>query len=250
MYVVAARLAASRSGAALRASPPGPWLLEGAQFVYFLGVPYLALLTGAFAPSDVGLQGSPAPDLLLGWTAEEWMRALGQAIALGLLTLLTVRLLTWQIRRAGGCAPEALEIDPAARPAGRGASTGASSDASVAHSIRDGIYAEVHWSFYRALPMVLWGDAGRAALLGIALAAAEALLAGRRAPFDSVALRSGCVSRISVSSALLGMGSATFFALTGGNFWIASVLQVTMRVSLARIAPARQRAEPLEDVIV
>ncbi len=242
MHVVAARLVASRIGAALRASPPGPWLLEGAQFAFFLGVPYLALLTGAFAPSDVGLQGSPALDLLLGWTAEEWMRALGQAIALGLLTLLVVRLLTWQIRRAGGCAPAAMEIDPAGR--------GASSDASVAHSIRDGLYAEVHWSFYRALPMVLWGDAGRAALLGIALAAAEALLAGRRAPFDSAALRSGCVSRISASSALLGMGSATFFALTGGNFWIASVLQVTMRVSLARIAPARQRAEPLEDVIV
>ncbi|HET7090008.1 MAG TPA: hypothetical protein VFL17_15330 [Anaerolineae bacterium] len=226
MYVVAARLVAPRIGAALRVSPPGQWLLEGAQFAYFLGVPYLALLTGAFAPSDVGLQGSPALDLLLGWAAEEWMRALGQAIALGLLTLLVVRLLTWQIRRAGGCGAAAMEIV----------------DASAAHSIRDGIYAEVHWSFYRALPMVLWGDAGRAALLGIALAAAEALLAGRRT--------TSSVSRISASSALLGMGSATFFALTGGNFWIASVLQVTMRVSLARIAPAPERAEPLEDVIV
>jgi hypothetical protein len=46
------------------------------------------------------------------------------------------------------------------------------------------------------------------------------------------------------------MGSATFFALTGGNFWIAIVLQVTMRVSLAKISSAGQRAEPLEDVIV
>ena len=234
MHVVATRLVVSRIGAALRASPPGQWLLQGAQFAYFLGMPYLALLTGAFAPSDAGLQGSPAPDLLLGWTAEEWMRALGQAIALGLLTLLAVRLLAWQIRHAGGCASAAMEIDPAGR--------GASSDASVAHSIRDGIYAEGHWSFYRALPMVMWGDAGRAALLGIALAAAEALLAGRRA--------TSSVSRISASSSLLGMCSATFFALTGGNFWIASVLQVTMRISLARIAPARQRAEPLEDVIV
>ena len=226
MYVVAARLVAPRIGAALHASPPGTWLLEGARLVYFIGMPYLALLAGAFAPSDVGLQGSLAPNLLLGWTAEEWMRALGQAIALGLLALLAIWLLTWQIRRAGGHAPAALEFN----------------DASAAHAIRDGIYAEAHWSFYRALPMVLWGDAGRAALLGLALAAAEALLAGRRAPSS--------VNRISASSALLGMMSATFFALTGGNFWLAIVLQWTIRIALARMAHGRQTAAPTEEIIV
>ena len=231
MHVVATRLAAPRIGPALRATPAGNWLLEGAQFIYFVGVPYLALLTGAFAPSDVGLQGSPTPDLLVGWTAQQWVRGFGQAVALGLLTLAFVLVLAGQIRRAGGHAPAAMGADDAPPTSGR-----------VARAIRDGIYAEAHWSFYRALPIVLGGDAGRAALLGITLAAAEALLTGRRA--------ASSVSRITLSGALLGMSSATFFALTGGNFWIAAVLQAATRISLARTAHARQTIEPLDEIIV
>ena len=228
---MAARLVAPRIGPAVRVTPAGSWLLEAAHFAYFVGAPYLALLTGAFAPSDVGLQGSPALDLLMGWTAEQWGRGLGQAMALGLLTLIFVLVLAWQIRRAGGQALAATGAGDAPTAGGR-----------VAHAIRDGIYAEAHWSFYRALPMVLWGDAGRAALIGIALTTVEALLAGRRA--------ASSVNRINPSGALLGMSSAAFFALTGGNFWMAAVLQTATRISLARAAHAGQTVEPLDEIIV
>jgi hypothetical protein len=233
LFAIAARLAGSRPGVAIRASSIGRIALEGARFVFYVGLPYAALLTGAFAPSDVGLQGSPAPGLILGWTPEDWARAIGQATALAGLSLAVVAVLAWQARRAGGHIAPALGIEPA----------------SIAHAIREAVYAEVHWSFYRALPTLApLGEARWAALAGLGLITVEALLAGRYTATGR--------HRIRLFDALLAAMSATFFALTDGNVWAAIALQVGARLGLMLLANAGDNSAALrseespDDVIV
>lgn len=226
LFVIAARLSASRFGARLRATSAGGIALEGARFLFYVGLPYAALLAGAFVPRDVGLQGSPAPDALLGWPAEAWARATGHAAALGGATLLAVAILAWQVRRAGGYTPLALGIEhhPPAR------------------AIRDAIYAEAHWSFYRALPIVALTDARWAALAGLALVTIEALLAGRRA-------ESGA-ARIRLSEGLLAGLSTTYFAMTGGHVWLAIALQAGVRGAMTQLVFTGRDAARPDDVIV
>lgn len=195
-----------------------------ARFVVYIGLPYAALLTGAFAPRDIGLQGSPAPELLLGWTPDQWTRAIGQAGLLGALALGTMALVAWQVHRAGGYASDALDIAPAP----------------IAQSIRDAVFAEAHWSFYRALPMLILADAHWAALAALALVTVEALLAGW------LARGTGHNRLFEVS---LAASSATFFALTGGNVWVAIPLQITVRIIATGLAHARQDASSGTEVI-
>lgn len=224
LLAIAGRLAAASPGARLRASGAGRLALEVARFIVCVAVPYTALMTGAFAPSDVGLQGSPSPELALGWTPDQWVRAAGHAGVLAALTVTAMVILTRQIRRAGGYAPAALDID----------------DAPIARLIRDGAYAEVHWSFYRALPMIVLTEARWAALAGLGLATIEALLAGW--------LRSGTEHTRLFEAAMLSL-SAAYFALTGGQVWIAIVLQIGVRIAATKLAHAGYRAERSTDLI-
>ena len=187
--------------------------LEAVRFVLCIGLPYASLRAGAFAPRDVGLQGSPSPAWILGWTPDQWTWAIGQASLVAALTLEALPLLIWQIRRAGGHAPSALDLDAA----------------SVARSIRDGVYAEMHWSFYRALPMLALASTRWAALAGLGLTAGEALLAGW--------LAAGAV-RSRLFESLLAAASAAYFALSGGNVWVAIVLQVAVRIAATKLAYA------------
>ena len=226
LFVIAARLSSTRIGSRVRASSVGRMATEGARFIFYVGLPYAALLTGAFVPRDVGLQGSPAPDLILEWTPEAWARAFGQAAALGGLTLAAIALLAWQVRRARGYGPLALGID----------------SAPIAFSIREAIYAEAHWSFYRALPMLLLADAHWTGLAGLALVTVEALLAGRRARTDT--------ARIRLFDALLAGLSATYFTLTGGNVWVAIALQIGVRVVTTGLVYASHGAESPSEPIV
>ena len=194
--------------------------------MYYVGLPYLALLSGAFAPRDVGLQGAPAPDLVLGWPPNMWAHASGQAAALAAIFVTYVAVLSWQARRAGGHAASALAVDP-------GFGAGA-----IAHAV----YAEAHWSFYRALPVVLLGAAHWAALAGLAVWMLEMLLAGSRTGTGT--------DRFRLSEGLFASLSATFFALTGGNVWIAILLQIGARLAVIGLTFSDSRREYSDELIV
>lgn len=226
LFAIGARLYATRIGAALRASSIGRMTVEGARFVYYLGLPYAALWSGAFAPRDLGLQGSPSPALILGWPPEAWTRAAGHAVALAAPALLAAGLLIWQVRRAGG------------RPAW---ALGARHQP-IAYSIRDAVYAEVHWSFYRALPIVALADTHWAALAGMALTGLEAILAGR--------LVSSETGRARLFEMLLAGLSATYFALTGGNVWMAILAQIAVRAGVAGMIGEEREADAPREAIV
>ncbi len=222
LFILTARLTATPIGRRARATRAGRLVAEGARLAFYVGLPYAALLTGAFAPRDVGLQGSPSVDLILGWTPEAWARTTGPAAALGGFTLIAIAALTRQVRRAGGYAPSALGVDRAP----------------IARSICEAAYAEAHWSFYRALPMALLADAHWAALAGLAFAASEALLAGQRA------------ERVRPFEAFLAGMSATLFALTGGNVWVAVTLQIGVRTVATRLVYTGYDAESPNEIIV
>lgn len=220
VFIIAARLSMTSAGLKLRATSIGRAAFEAARLVYYLGLPYAALLTGAFPAREVGLHGSPSLDGLLGWPPEAWVRALGSAVALAVSALIVVAILTRQIRRAGGHAASALNAPYV----------------SAAQSIREAVYAEAHWSFYRALPALALNDVIWAALVALAIIVVEARLAGPQ--------------RIRLFDALPAATSATFFALTGGNVWIAFVLQATLRIAMTALIYPADKPDPQREVIV
>lgn len=222
LYVIVSRLIGTGVREWSRASLIGRIAIEVARFVFFIGLPYGALLSGAFAARDIGLQGAPeaATDLIMGWPADDWTRALGQAALLGVISFTAMAVLFWQIHRAAGESARALGITYASWPG----------------VLRDAVYAEAHWSFYRALPMLLIGEAHGAALGGLGLLMVEVVLGGR-------------VSPTPLFEGLLAGLSATFFAVTGGNFWIATGLQCALRLAVRAIIQSPRRIDALADTL-
>ncbi len=198
----------------LHAVPGGRFIEQALRLIYFIGVPYAALLTGSIASIDMGLSG--AGGSILGWPPADWLRGLSTALTLGAIVLLPIGLASRQIARAS----QPLGVDQ--RSAGA--------------VIVEAIYSEIHWAFYRAAPLILLGNAYTAALFGALLVGVEWLVALMRnglrlLPEERQAwLRRG---------ALLAL-SAAMFALTQ-NVWLAILLHTTLELIwkfwLQRLAP-------------
>ena len=198
----------------LRARTGGRLLEQFLRLIYFIGVPYAALLTGGIASIDMGLTG--AGGSILGWSPAEWLRGLSTALTLGAIVLIPTGLASRQIVRAG----RPLGID----------------DRSAGVVIVDAIYVEIHWAFYRAAPLILLGEAYAAALFGVLLVGVEWIVVLIRNGLSlSAAERQLWLRR----GALLAL-SATLFALTR-NVWLAMlthmVLELVWKVWLWRLAP-------------
>ncbi len=139
-------------------SAPGRMLREMARFLYFVGVPYLALggwprrpLQGLLAPEDLGLvplhlPGSTA--LPPAWPLTRWLGAVGTGLSLGLGGLLVLAL-AWR------CA----DLRLPARPLGA--------------LLLDGFYAVAHWAFYQAAQAALLDSVYAGAFLGLGLVYVE-----------------------------------------------------------------------------
>ncbi len=213
----------------LRTTAGGRFLEQLLRLAYFIGVPYAALLTGSIGAMDMGLTGASGP--ILGWSPAEWLRSLSMALMLGAIVLIPIGAASRQIARAG-------------QPLG-------ADDRSAGAVIVEAIYAEIHWAFYRAAPLILLSDVYAAVLFGVVLVSVEWLVALIRnglssAPED----RQSWLRR----AALLAL-SATLFALTR-NVWLAiflhAALELIWKVWLRRlvphpIEPAGLSIEPVAD---
>lgn len=198
----------------LRASIGGRLLEQFLRLIYFVGVPYAALLTGSIASIDMGLTG--AGGSILGWSPAEWLHGLSTALTLGAIVLFPIGLASRQIARAG----QPLGID----------------NRSAGAVIVDAIYAEIHWAFYRAAPLILLGNVYTAVLFGAALVGVEWIV---------VLIRNGLSSSPEERQAWLRRGvllalSAALFVLTQ-NVWLAivlhSALELLWKVWLRRLVP-------------
>ena len=204
----------------LRATVGGRLLEQFLRLIYFIGVPYAALLAGSIAPIDMGLTG--AGGSILGWSPAEWLRGLGTALMLSVIVLLPIGLASRQIARAG-------------QPLG-------TDDRSAGAVIVDAIYAEIHWAFYRAAPLILLTDVYAAVIFGALLVGVEwIVLLIRNGLSPSAEERQRWLRR----GALLTL-SAALVVLTQ-NVWLALlahlVLELIWKVWLRRLAP-----RPIEPV--
>ncbi len=136
----------------LRTTPLGRtitrrWPAEVGRFLFFLGVPYLALggwplppLHGLLSPADLGLVGLDAR-----WPVIRWLEAAGTGLGLGLLTALILALAWTQAR--------SLRFPP--RPWWA--------------LLVDGLCLEGHWAFYRGALALLLGSVYWGVFLGLGL---------------------------------------------------------------------------------
>jgi len=139
---------------ALAESELGGLLAEVAIFVYCIGWPFLALISGALGVDllglgKIGIEGTPT---LAGFAPRDWVRSSTIAgLAAGF-----VLIVLWLAGRASR--PQA-----AGQPA----------PPRLWLTMRDAAYSEVHWAFYRAPFVLLLGDAQWGAAVGLILVIAE-----------------------------------------------------------------------------
>lgn len=201
--------------ARLHVSLGGQLAVQLLRLVYFIGLPYAALLTGSLAPIDLGLTG--AGGTLLGWDMAAWLHGLSTTLTIGFVVTLPIVLVSRQIARSA-----------------HSVSLGAD-DRSAGAILVEAIYSEVHWAFYRTAPLILLDNVYVAALTGMLLVGMEwsvdLIRNGlSRAPEN----RQHWLRRI-----LLLAASATLFVLTQ-NLWLMMglhlVTELTWKVWLARLA--------------
>jgi len=146
-------------------SVPFPILLQMARFLYYIGLPFAALVWGHDAVVGrllglkplLALAAGPVPpaDLAANWAG--WARDTGWAVGLGLTAWAILAAGQWAARRTGSVP-------------GR-----AAADASAWALLREAAFHEVHWAFYRNAPVVAlgiyWGT-----WAGVGLVALEAVL--------------------------------------------------------------------------
>ncbi len=188
-----------------RLTPGGRVVEQVGRLLYFVGLPYAALLTKSLSPIDLGLAGNTGP--IVGWSSIDWLAQLNQVLVIGILALIPIGLAARQMARAG----QPLGVDVR--------STGA--------ILIDAAYDELHWAFYRAAPLILVTDVYWATLIGLGLVGVEVLV---------TLVRNGLGAQPEDRQSWLGQTlllalSATVYILTR-NVWLALVLHIVIEVAL------------------
>lgn len=206
----------------LRRSLSGRWLEQVGRFLFFLGIPYLALggwprrpFHGLLSLEDMGLVG-----LSQRWPVTRWLEATGTGLALGFFALL-ILILAWMIAGRGRlCFPPrpwwALLVDV--------------------------IYLEVHWSFYRGALAVVLGDPYAGVFLGLGLVYVEWGLN----PFWREGWRSKSLAAGRWLRAAMALVVALIFLLTR-NFWVCLLVHGLIEPAFWQLG--RERA-PVEGLVL
>jgi len=190
-----------------------PLLFQVLRLLYYVGVPYAALLWGHDAVIK-SLLGLPAATWI------DWARDVGWAVTLGLGGCALLALGWWTYCRALTTAGEE--------------NTVAGANASGWVLLREAAYHEIHWAFYRNAPIVAvgtyWG-----VWVGLALVTLEAAL--------NPAWRKGLVNPqkapAQLMRAALTVVSSVLFLLTeNGNLWLALALHWGVSWGLATLVQA------------
>jgi hypothetical protein len=181
--------------------PSLEWLLsflrEGGRFLYFVGLPYAALVGGLIPATKAGLVNLA------------WLRDLTLSLPLGLgtfLVLLGLRaLIRWREKNVpGGPVP----WEPPLSSWG---------------TLRESVYQEIHWAFYRSAPLITMDDRAQAIALGLGIVALEAWLN----PAWRALWQDPGQAPTALRTAGLAVLMAVVFGITG-NLWVAVGLHVAV----------------------
>jgi hypothetical protein len=205
-------------------NPVGHAIVFLVRFAFYLGIPYAALLRHTLSLVVIGLLGAETAELpwwTLGWKLADWAGAFGWITGLGGIVASVLFLGWWNVRRALLALASGDEF-----PAG-----GLTPAPSVLVVARESIFDEVHWAFYRAVPLLLISDPYWATLVGAALVILEWLVD----PAWHASIRDGTRRE----AALMQIGwlflSSVAFVMTH-NVWPMILLHVTLAWAVGRWA--------------
>ena len=133
--------------------PHRHWLLEAVRFLYYVGIPYAALLRGVALPR------------LMGLTHLDWVKGIGLGAALGGGAFLLLVLIWWWCARAIA----ALPLSARER---RGGSLGDDSTNGWI-LLREVIYLQAHWAFYRSAAILFLDNQYAGTFVGFLLVTLE-----------------------------------------------------------------------------
>ncbi len=179
------------------------------RFIYYIGLPYAALLTQALSAIDLGFMGNSGSinGSILGWVSADWLHGLNAILTIGLIALFSIGLAARQMSRSGS--PLGVDV----RSAGL--------------IIIDSVYSEAHWAFYRAAPFILFDNVYLAALISLVLVGLELLVS---------IVRNGLGGQPEDKQSWLGQillltMSATLYILMR-NIWLIIVLHISLELLL------------------
>jgi hypothetical protein len=141
----------------LQEHPLVPWLEELLRFVYFLGIPFMAIISGWLGADLLGIRGTEwmAGQSVQGFLWEDWVRGLALVTA----TILGVAV-AWLVSRL------------IARKSGLTAATQGVPDP-LWRQLLDVFYLQLHWAFYRSGPILWLDDLYWGAMIGLGLVLLE-----------------------------------------------------------------------------
>lgn len=173
------------------------FLREGGRFLYFVGLPYVALLSGLIPATQAGLIN------------RDWLRDLTLSLPLGLgafLVLSFIRaLLLWREKTAAGGVIPGGPLPP------------------FWIALRESAYQEIHWAFYRVAPLLAVDDLAQGIALGLGIVALEAWLN----PAWRARWRDPALALTALRTAGLAVTMAVVFGLTV-NLWLTLGLHVAV----------------------
>ncbi len=199
--------------------PSAPTLFQALRFIYFVGLPFAALLWGrdAVVARHLGLKSLILPSeparalegsLSTNWSS--WINDLGWAAVVGLGSLALLLLAGLTYHRA---LRDLTRQDPDVKTPGW-------------HTLRETVYEEIHWAFYRNAPIAMLG-AYEGTWVGLALVGLEAGLN----PMWRDALRIPGRAWSRLSQGALAVVSAVVFLRTQ-NLWLALLLHWSIAATL------------------
>lgn len=198
-----------------------PWLLQILRLLYYIGVPYAALVwRRAVIKRYLGLSSSSNVFTPVANIWVDWAYDVGWAVALGIGAWILLTLSWRAYRRALVTAGKRDVV--------------AGSDSSGWVLLREAVYHEIHWAFYRNAPIFAW-DTYWGTWAGLALVALEAVLnpawrKGLADPQEAPALL--------MRGALAVVSSVLFWRTENGNLWLALALHWGVSWSLAALVRA------------
>ena len=204
-------------------NPIGRGFVFLVRFAYYVGLPYAALLRHTLSLVVIGLLGAETAELpwwTLGWKLTDWAGALGWITGLGGIAAVALVLGWWNVHHA----VQALAGE---------SRTLASSDLMPAPSIlivgRESIFEEIHWAFYRAVPLVFIADPYWATLAGTSLVLVEWMLN----PAWWEGIRDGVGRKAQLMQIAWLMLSSAAFVMTH-NVWVALLLHTLLAWAVSR----------------
>jgi len=206
------------------------------RVIFYLLIPYLALVRHVLSPVVVGLSGTDTelPWWNLGWKLADWAGAFGWITGLGGIAAVTLVVGWWNAHRA------TLSHEGAGGefPAG-----GLVSAPSIFSVVPETIFAQVHWAFYRAMPLMLMPDVYWATLAGGALVMVEWALD----PAWQASIRDGSRREAALmQGAWLALSSTVF--VMARNIWVMLFLHIVLAWAMGQwVALLAARRSMLRD---